>query len=45
MILTIDTNTDKIKLSSIVRDSYVNIPDHGMDKINHGYAFGGAQLP
>jgi len=44
MILTIDTKSNKIKLSSIVRDSYVNIPGRGMDKINHAYAFGGAQL-
>lgn len=44
MIVTIDKNTKKIKLSSIIRDSYVNIPDHGMDKINHAYAFGGPEL-
>lgn len=44
MILTIDKNSKKIKLTSIVRDSYVNIPDRGLDKINHAYAFGGPQL-
>ena len=44
MIVTVDKNTKKIKLTSIVRDSYVNIPDRGMDKINHAYAFGGPQL-
>lgn len=44
MIVTVDKNSKKIKLTSIVRDSYVNIPDRGMDKINHAYAFGGAQL-
>lgn len=44
IILTVDTRTDKIKLSSIVRDSYVYIPGRGMDKINHAHAFGGAQL-
>ncbi|MGB4588310.1 MAG: LCP family protein [Clostridiaceae bacterium] len=44
MIVTVDKNTKKIKLTSIVRDSYVDIPDRGMDKINHAYAFGGAQL-
>lgn len=44
MIVTIDKNTKKIKLSSIIRDSYVNIPGHGMDKINHAYAFGGPEL-
>lgn len=27
-----------------MRDSYVTISDRGQDKINHAYAFGGAQL-
>lgn len=44
MILTIDNAHKKIKLSSIIRDSYVDIDGHGMDKINHAYAFGGPQL-
>ena len=44
MIVTIDRNSKKIKLSSIIRDSYVNIPDRGMDKVNHAYAFGGPEL-
>lgn len=44
IIATIDTEHRKIKLTSIMRDSYVNIPDRGNDKINHAYAFGGAQL-
>lgn len=44
MILTIDKVHDKLKLSSIMRDSYVDIKGHGKDKINHAYAFGGAEL-
>ncbi|WP_163195538.1 LCP family protein [Clostridium thermarum] len=44
LILTIDEAHNKIKLSSIMRDSYVNIDGRGMDKINHAYAFGGPQL-
>ena len=44
MIATIDPIHNKLKLTSIMRDSYVNIPDRGMDKINHAYAFGGPQL-
>ena len=44
MIVTVDKNSKKIKISSIVRDSYVNIPDRGMDKVNHAYAFGGPEL-
>ena len=44
MILTIDRVNDELKVSSIMRDSYVNIPNHNKDKINHAYAFGGPQL-
>lgn len=44
MIVSIDKKNNKIKLSSIMRDTYVNIPGRGMDKINHAYDFGGPQL-
>ncbi len=44
MIVTVDKNSKKIKISSIIRDTYVNIPDRGMDKVNHAYAFGGPEL-
>lgn len=45
MILTIDNKNRKLKLSSIVRDSYVTIPTkYKKDKINHAYAFGGPKL-
>lgn len=44
MIVTVDKNSKKIKISSLMRDSYVNIPDRGMDKLNHAYAFGGPEL-
>ena len=44
MIATIDTTHKKLKLTSIMRDSYVNIEGHGLDKINHAYAFGKAEL-
>ncbi|KJU72077.1 LCP family protein [Clostridium baratii] len=44
MILTIDKDHDKIKLSSIMRDSYTDINGRGKDKINHAYAFGGPEL-
>lgn len=44
MILTIDKNNNKIKLTSIMRDSYVNIIGTSKDKLNHAYAYGGAQL-
>ncbi|MEG2291638.1 MAG: LCP family protein [Malacoplasma sp.] len=44
MLLTLDSMHNKIKLTSVMRDSYVNIPGRGMDKINHAYAFGGPEL-
>ncbi|MBB6698281.1 LCP family protein [Clostridium algidicarnis] len=44
MILTVDKDTKKIKLSSIMRDCYVKIDGHGKDKLNHAYAFGGPEL-
>lgn len=44
MIATIDPIHDKLKVTSIMRDSYVSIDGHGYDKINHAYAFGKAPL-
>jgi LCP family protein required for cell wall assembly len=44
MILSVDKVHNKLKLSSIMRDSYVDIKGHGKDKINHAYAFGGPEL-
>ena len=45
LIATLDTEHNKIKLSSIIRDSYVTIPTRPeKDKINHAYAFGGPEL-
>jgi len=44
IILTIDNRNRNIKLSSIIRDSYVKIEGRGMDKINHAYIFGGPEL-
>ena len=44
IILSLDREHEKIKLISIMRDTYVNIADRGMDKINHAYAFGGPEL-
>lgn len=39
-----NSKTKQPKLISVMRDSYVNLPDYGMDKINAAYAYGGAQL-
>ncbi len=44
MIVSIDTVHKKIKMSSIMRDTYVAIKNHGYTKINHAYAYGGPQL-
>lgn len=44
MILSIDPKSNSIKLSSIMRDSLVEIKDHGEDKLNHAYAYGGPEL-
>lgn len=44
MVISVDAQSGKIKMSSIMRDTYVNIEGHGMDKINAAYALGGPQL-
>jgi polyisoprenyl-teichoic acid--peptidoglycan teichoic acid transferase len=44
MILSIDKAHKKIKVTSIMRDTYVNISGRGMNKINAAYALGGPQL-
>lgn len=44
MIATVDPVHNKIKLTSIMRDSYVSIDGYGDDKINHSYAYGGPEL-
>ncbi|QAT40514.1 LCP family protein [Clostridium sp. JN-9] len=44
IIVSIDKQHKKIKLSSVMRDSYVNVEGHGMTKITHAYAYGGPQL-
>ena len=44
IIASINPKNKSIKLISIPRDTYVNIPGRGMDKINHAYAFGKEQL-
>lgn len=44
MIITLDGTHNKIKISSIMRDTYVNVDGHGMTKITHAYAYGGPQL-
>lgn len=45
IIATIDTSSKAIKLTSVMRDLYVEMGDNrGMDRVNAAYAFGGPQL-
>lgn len=44
MILTIDANHSDIKLTSLARDTYVDIPDHGKGKLNAAYFWGKEDL-
>jgi len=44
MIATFDPVHKKLKITSIMRDTYVDIPENGKDKINHAFAYGGPQL-
>lgn len=44
IIVSIDKKHNKIKLSSLMRDSYVNVSGHGMTKLTHAYAYAGPQL-
>lgn len=45
MILSIDYEHNKVKLTSLARDSLVYIPDRDThEKLTHAYAYGGAQL-
>lgn len=44
MIATIDSNNKKIRLTSIMRDTYVSIKGHESQKINGAFAYGGPEL-
>lgn len=44
MIASINTKGDTLKLTSLLRDSYVDIPDYKPNKLNSAYAKGGARL-
>jgi LCP family protein required for cell wall assembly len=44
VLLSISPKTKNILILSIPRDTRVEIPGRGMDKINHAYAFGGREL-
>ena len=44
ILLTIDKNKKKMKLTSFMRDIYIDIPGYGYGKLNSAYAYGGALL-
>ncbi|MGG1679437.1 LCP family protein [Neobacillus sp. NRS-1170] len=44
MVAHYDPQTHKMKLISLMRDMLVTIPEHGQQKLNAAYAFGGPEL-
>lgn len=44
VILSVDKKRNKLKLTSIARDTYVAIDGHSKDKLTHAYAYGKSQL-
>lgn len=44
MIGTIDLKKKTLKLTTLMRDMYIEIPGHGYNKFNAAYAFGGPKL-
>lgn len=44
LILSLNMHTKKIKITSIMRDIWIDIPGHNKDRINASYALGGCKL-
>jgi LCP family protein required for cell wall assembly len=44
MILTLDNKNKSIKLTSLNRDTFVDIPGHGEQKLTHAYVYGEAEM-
>ena len=44
MIATVNFKSKELKLTSLMRDMYVEIPGYGHNKLNAAYAFGGVEL-
>ena len=44
IIASINEKTKEIKLTSVYRDSYLQIPGRSLDKVTHAYAYGGPAL-
>ncbi|MDD7516973.1 LCP family protein [Ruminococcus flavefaciens] len=44
ILVSLNSKTNEIIMTSFMRDSYVEIPDNGWNKLNAAYAFGGPKL-
>lgn len=44
ILAVIDKETKNVSLISVYRDSFLQIPGKGLDKVTHAYAYGGAKL-
>lgn len=44
MLMSVDPKRKSIKLTSLMRDSLVDVPKHGQTKLCHAYGYGGAQM-
>lgn len=44
MIISLNQDTNEVKITSVYRDTYLYIDGHGYDKITHAYAYGGPEL-
>ena len=44
ILLTVNLNSNNLTMTSFMRDLYVEIPEHGSNRLNAAYAMGGADL-
>lgn len=44
MVLSIDQKDQKLKITSIMRDTYINVPGRGKSRVNSAYFYGGPLL-
>lgn len=44
LVMSLDIKHKKIKITSLMRDTWVTIPGYGKDRLNAAYAYGGPKL-
>ncbi|MCR5599732.1 MAG: LCP family protein [Ruminococcus sp.] len=44
ILVSLNSKTNEIIMTSFMRDCYVDIPDNGWDKLNAAYSYGGPEL-